>query len=282
MSIAHSPLRYPGGKASISYFLADIIKANGFGDWTYVEPFAGGAGAALSLLFSENSRKIILNDLDPCVYAIWYAILTRKNDFINRIKETPVTLEEWYRQRDIYRNQSNHSRIKVAFASLFMNRCNRSGIMANGGPIGGHDQMGKWKIDARFNKDELIKRINRIYLYRDRIEIYNMDAIEFLKKIICRNKEKELFVYLDPPYYLKGNQLYLNHYQHKDHLHLSEYISKFSSLKWILTYDDVPEIRAMYRNCHIIPFEIGYSAHRYKTGKELLIHRPEITVPYEL
>lgn len=149
MSKAHSPLRYPGGKSVLSDLLADAIALNGLQDGVYVEPYAGGAGAALALLFGEHVQSIVLNDADPCVYAFWDAVLNKKDDFIRRINETPVSIEEWQHQRDIYRNQQRHSRIKVAFASFYLNRCNRSGIMVNGGPIGGIGQSGKWKIDAR-------------------------------------------------------------------------------------------------------------------------------------
>ena len=282
MPIVNSPLRYPGGKAVLSEFLADVLTINGIQDGTYVEPYAGGAGAALNLLFAEHVHRIVLNDADPCIFAFWDTILHRKNDFIRRLQETPVTIEEWKRQRDIYQQQANHSRIKVAFASFFLNRCNRSGIIVNGGPIGGLHQTGKWKVDARYNKKELIRRIDKIHLYRDRIEVYNMDAIDFLINIVGHfdNLDKTL-IYLDPPYYLKGSQLYLNHYQHEDHSQLATFLFKYSNMRWLLTYDNVSEIRSLYRDCKCIPFNLSYSAHGRKIGSELMIHRDNLFMPHE-
>lgn len=277
MPIANSPLRYPGGKAILTDFLADVLAENELQDGTYIEPYAGGAGAAINLLLSEHVQHIILNDADPCVYAFWQAILTRTSEFIKRIENTPISIEEWKRQRNIYRRQKSHSRIKVAFASFYLNRCNRSGIIVNGGPIGGFEQNGKWKLDARFNKGGLVRRIEKIRLYRDRIEIHNLDAIEFLKRVA--SKESDCLVYLDPPYYIKGRELYLNHYRPGDHAQLASFIQTQKHLKWIMTYDDVPEIRTLYQSCNLVPFQLNYSAHSRKKGNEILIHGPDVVLP---
>jgi DNA adenine methylase len=283
MPIANSPLRYPGGKAVLSDFLGDVLAINGIQDGTYVEPYAGGAGAALNLLFAEHVQRIVLNDADPCIFAFWNAILHRKCDFIRRLQETPVTIDEWKRQRNIYQDQSRHSRIKVAIACFFLNRCNRSGIIVNGGPIGGLGQTGKWRIDARYNGNELHRRIDKIHLYRDRIDVYNMDAIEFLRNVVGRwdNLDNTL-VYLDPPYYVKGSQLYLNHYQHEDHFQLATFLKEEVALRWLLTYDNVPETSKLYEDCQSIPFNLSYSAHGRRIGSELLIHQDNLVVPREL
>lgn len=281
MPIAHSPLRYPGGKAVLSDFLADVIALNDLQDGVYVEPYAGGAGAALTLLFGEHVQRIVLNDADPCVYAFWNAVLNRKDDFIRRLIETPVTIDEWQRQRDIYRNQHRHSRIKVAFASFYLNRCNRSGIMVNGGPIGGFDQIGKWKLDARYNREELIRRIEKIHLYRDRIEIHNLDALEFLTDVVGRGDNvDETLAYLDPPYYVKGSELYLNHYRADDHAQLASFIKKQTGYRWLMTYDNVREIHDLYNGCNTAQFNLRYSAHTSRLGSELLIWSSDLSVRY--
>lgn len=283
MPIVHSPLRYPGGKAVLADFLADLIAINDLQDGVYVEPYAGGAGAALSLLFGEHVQRIVLNDADPCVYAFWDAVLNRKDDFIRRLWETPVTIAEWKQQRIIYRNQRRYSRIKVAFAGFYLNRCNRSGIMVNGGPIGGFEQTGKWKLDARYNRTELERRIEKIHLYRDRIEIHNLDALDFLDYVIGRSEAiDETLVYLDPPYYIKGNELYLNHYQPDDHNQLAAFIKRQTGYRWLMTYDNVPEIRALYADCETVDFDLRYSAHTNKLGNELLIFCKQLVMPDDL
>lgn len=283
MSVANSPLRYPGGKAVLSDFLADVVVANSLQDGTYVEPYAGGAGAALNLLFSEHVHRVMLNDIDPCIFAFWNTILKYKKDFVDLIWTTPVTIHEWRRQREIYRHQTRYSLIKVAFAGFFLNRCNRSGIIVSGGPIGGYNQNGKWKLDARYNKDELIRRIEKISLYKDRVSIFNMDAIDFLNQIVRKGKSLErTFVYLDPPYYVKGSQLYLNHYQPEDHAELARFIMKQTSFKWIISYNNVPEIHELYRQCKRINFNLDYTAHTRKIGTELLIFSKNLFLPDNL
>jgi len=283
MPVAHSPLRYPGGKAVLSGFLGDVIATNDLQDGVYAEPYAGGAGAALNLLFGEHVQRIVLNDADPCIFAFWNAVLNRKDDFIQRLKEAPVTLDEWKMQREIYRNQGQHSRIKVAVASFYLNRCNRSGIMANGGPIGGFEQTGKWKLDARFNKDELVRRIEKINLYRDRIEIHNLDALAFLGDVIGqRDDVADTLVYLDPPYYVKGSELYLNHYQPEDHALVAKFIKGQTGYRWLMTYDNVPEIRKLYADRGTLDFDLRYSAHTSKLGSELLIFSRNLVMPEDL
>jgi DNA adenine methylase len=283
MPIVNSPLRYPGGKAVLADFLADVLAVNRLQDGIYVEPYAGGAGAALNLLFGEHVRHIILNDADPCIFAIWHASLNRTQDFIARLQEIPITIDEWKRQREIYQDQSRYSRIRVAVASFYLNRCNRSGIMANGGPIGGFDQKGKWKLDARFNRDELVRRIEKIHLYRDRISVYNMDAIEFLRQVVRKHEDLDrTLVYLDPPYFVKGSELYLNHYQSKDHTTLARFMKRQVSFKWVMTYDNVPEIRDLYAGLDAVDFDLRYSAHTSKMGNELLIHSHDVTMPEDL
>jgi len=280
MPVANSPLRYPGGKAVLATFLGDVVAANGLQDGVYVEPYAGGAGAALSLLFAEQVQRVILNDADPCICAFWSAVLRRKDDLVRRIENTPVTIEEWKRQRAIYLHQERESRIRVAFATFYLNRCNRSGIIANGGPIGGFEQTGKWKLDARFNKEELIRRIDKIHLYRDRIQVSNLDAIEFLRDLArIEDCENDMLVYLDPPYYVKGSELYLNHYRPSDHSQLATFLSEEARVRWLMTYDDVPEIRKLYACFPCLSFEVDYSAYSRRKGREVLFHSTELEMP---
>jgi DNA adenine methylase len=280
--VASSPLRYPGGKAVLSAFLADTVERNGIQDGIYVEPYAGGAGAAINLLFAERVQEIILNDADPCIAAFWNSALHRKDDLIGRIRDTPVSVEEWRRQRNIYLKHDRYSQIKVAFATFYLNRCNRSGIIVNGGPIGGYDQAGTWKIDARYNKIELIRRIEKLHLFRDRIRVYNMDAVTFLRRVVARLNSRRLLCFLDPPYYLHGPKLYLNSLCDRDHQKLAAYLTRELKCAWLLTYDNVPEINKLYRRLRPFPFKLPYTAYDRRVGSELLIHPATLNVCRQL
>jgi len=276
----YSPLRYPGGKGALMPFLSMVIKANNLHGGVYAEPYAGGAGAALGLLYGKHVNSILINDADYCVYSFWQSILHNTSRFLRILKETPITIKEWEKQREIYRTPKRHTMIRIGFACFYLNRCNRSGILLKAGPIGGKDQAGKWKINARFNKKTLRDRIGKIAFYRDRIRVSNMDAIDFIRNIVAESGEAQrTLVYLDPPYYVQGAELYLNHYKHEDHVQLARYMRQQHPFKWIMSYDNVKEISALYFNMNRIRFKISYSANTTKNGSELLIYDNYLQVP---
>jgi DNA adenine methylase len=282
MAESVSPLRYPGGKAVLAEFIGATIEANGIKGCTYVEAYAGGAGAAVKLLLAGKVDRIILNDADRCVWSFWHSILYHPNAFIDRILSTPVTVEEWKKQRAIYREQPRRI-LDLGFAAFFLNRCNRSGILTNGGVIGGLDQEGEWKIDARYNPDELICRILSIAALRDNITVCNLDAISFLRATVLPTKERsKFFVYLDPPYFVKGSRLYLNYYSPDDHAQLAAFLRRIRNVRWLVTYDNAPEIRALYGwRGEITDFFLQYSAASAKEGSEIMIASEGMELPVE-
>lgn len=267
-----SPLRYPGGKTSLVGVLESLIYGNQLQGCTYVEPFAGGAGAGLKLLSDGHVDRVIINDADKAVYAFWKSIVTEPDNFIDRIMHAPLNVEEWERQREVYRRPGRRKRIDLGFAAFYLNRCNRSGIIMNGGPIGGYDQKGKWKIDARFNRTELSARITHLAGYGDRIAVFNMDAKQLLADLEVVAPNERCFVYADPPYYMKGQELYLNHFADEDHASFAEAILDLEDTAWAITYDAHPRIRSLYSSQRIQSFRLRYSAHHESTeGGELLI-----------
>lgn len=283
VSIA-SPLRYPGGKSGLSDFFGRVTKINRMRDPIYVEPYAGGAGAALELLFSERVSRVVFNDKDRCIFAFWRAILNQTEQFLDLLDSTPVTIKEWRRQREIYEHPSQHGQLRLGFATFFLNRCNRSGILVTGGPIGGYDQKGKWKINARFNRKGLRERIEKIAIYRDRIEVHNLDALDFLRSVVrpITSRRNSCLVFLDPPYYAKGKELYLNAYNHADHVALARFLRRSRFFNWVLTYDNVPQIRELYSHLEPQEFDLSYSAYRRRMGRELLIHDSRLLMPDNL
>lgn len=274
-----SPLRYPGGKQVLANILAHLIRLNGLQGGVYAEPYAGGAGAALSLLFGEHVDRIAINDADPCVYAMWQSILTDTDRFVARIKRAKLTMPAWRRHRAIYRSPQGRPLLDVGFATFFLNRCNRSGIIATGGPIGGANQTGTWKIDARFNRDTLIERVRRIAEYRSRIVLTNCDALDFLRGIAEGKSPDRFFVYLDPPYYEKGRALYLNYYEDSDHQRLAEYLRGPVPFAWVLTYDNVLPIQKLYRGMRRAHFNLNYTARERRVGNELFVVKNGLEFP---
>ena len=272
-----TPLRYPGGKGKFTPFIKALIEQNSFLDGHYVEPFAGGCGVALELLFDEYVSRIHVNDIDPAIYAFWKAAIEQTDELCRAIYDIPVTIENWHRQKEILNNSDQHSNLEVATATFFLNRTNRSGIL-KAGVIGGLAQAGKWKLDARFNKKDLIPRIELIGRFSNRIFVYNKDAVSFLNKIVPSLPEKTL-LYLDPPYYVKGKGLYRNFYEHDDHVLIAETLNKVKA-HWIVSYDDTPEIREIYAQYRQDSYFLSYTAQEKKKGSEVMIYGPTIkTLP---
>ena len=265
-----SPLRYPGGKGKIYGAIKSLIEDNGLTDKTYVEPFAGGFAIGLKLLVEGVVKKVILNDFDFHVYAFWYTVLNDHKRLIKAIKSLNISISEWKNQKEIYNKCDRRSLFKIALSTLFLNRTNFSGII-KGGPIGGLSQQSKYKIDCRFNKDRICELIETIAKYKDSMEVYNLDALEFFEKIVYK-RQKDFFIYLDPPYVKKGRDLYTNFYTEKDHKNLGKTIQEKLKCDWIMTYDNDPLVGKIYKNfCFIEKFSLRYTANKNSLGTELLV-----------
>jgi len=273
----YSPLRYPGGKGKIIDFFREIIKDNLLYDGTYIEPYTGGASVALYLLLNEYVSKIIINDLDYSIYSFWFSVLNHTEELCKLIFDTPIDVSIWERQHKIQRNTDKHNLLEIGFSTFYLNRTNHSGII-KAGIIGGKNQLGKWKINSRFNKKDLINRIQKIAYYKKNIELYNLDAIIFVGKVKNRIDKKTLF-YFDPPYYNKGKDLYLNYYNDNDHILIANEIKKINNYKWILTYDNVDFISNLYKDFRQVRYILNYSISNIHKGEELMIFSNNIYIP---
>lgn len=277
MALADSPLRYPGGKACLLDLTSTVLRLNKLERGHYAEPYAGGCGLALALLYGGHVADIHINDIDRSVWAFWHSVLNNTDAFVELIEKTPITVKEWYRQREIHLKMDSKRPLALGFSAFFLNRTNRSGIIKRAGVIGGLKQNGAYKIDCRFNRSDLSRRIRRIEKYKDRIHLSNLDALKFLTKCEKRLPQDSLF-FIDPPYYQKGAALYTNFYAADDHKALAQHITGMDR-NWIVTYDDAPEIRKLYRNRRQYCFDIKYSLHEKRIGTELLIASKGIKVP---
>jgi DNA adenine methylase len=269
MAKSLSPLRYPGGKSKIYDKVKKLIEANTLGDRTYVEPFAGGFGIGIRLLCDDIVQSAVLNDFDSHIYHFWYSVLYQTEALLKKIADTPITLEEREKQKAVYRD-SSADELSDGFATLFLNRVNFSGIIM-GGPIGGLSQSGEYKIDCRFNKSEIVKKIERIAQLKKRIELYNCDASDLitvcLRDTICTS-----FFNIDPPYVKKGHKLYANYFKEKDHRNLARVINEHLGVtRWIVTYDDCDLIRGIYKQYHMLEYGIQHNAGGSVMGKEIVI-----------
>jgi DNA adenine methylase len=271
----YTPLRFPGGKSSLSSFFGSLIETNGLSHVQYVEPYAGGAGAALTLLILGKVNSIVINDLDRAIYAFWKAVTEDSERFIQRIREVPITITEWYRQREVYR-QKGADLFDLGFATFFLNRTNRSGIL-DGGVIGGVNQTGKWLIDARFNKESLIQKIELIARHKHQIDVLNEDGLEVIRRYA---DVPTVLFYIDPPYYFKGSLLYLNSYNHNDHARLADLLNSLPETRWILSYDNVPQVRELYNaRAKKYEFSLYHHASASKAASEIMVLSDNLELP---
>lgn len=262
----YSPLRYPGGKNKTYKYVKYLVEVNNIE--TYIEPYCGGAAVALKLLLNNNVKKIMINDYDRGIYAMWYSIVNDTNAFIDKIENVVFSMDEWEKQKRIQNDKESANLLELGFSTFYLNRTNRSGII-NAGPIGGKSQEGNYKMDCRFNTDVLKKKINLIASHKNKIKLYNLDAIDFIKKNIVKTKRSLTF--FDPPYFVKGKDLYTNFYEFPDHVELSNSISKYMTNKnWILTYDVHDDIRNIYSSFEYFVYQLNYSAGSSKKGLEYI------------
>lgn len=275
MPLTPSPLRYPGGKTKLYKYVKSIIEVNNLIGETYIEPFAGGSGLALKLLMNNDVKRIVINDLDPAIYAFWYCVLNSPEQMCNFVATVPLTVDEWDKQHFIYVNQQDYTQLELAQATLFLNRTNVSGIIT-GGVIGKRDQTGKYKIDARFNRTELIRKIRAISDLSSRIHLYNLDAVDFLRNELCHYYKT--FINFDPPYVVKGGQLYKNAFTEEDHRLLRNQIAQCNR-KWMVTYDICDFIDNLYSNFNGSTVDIYYSANGNKKAKEYVFFSDNLILP---
>ena len=269
MAKATSPLRYPGGKTCLYPVVSRLLRINKLERRHYAEPFAGGCGLALALLFEGHVSDIHINDVDAGIWAFWHSVLHHTEELAYRIRMTPVTVDEWRKQRKIHAELNADDPLSLGFATFFMNRTNRSGIIKAAGVIGGMDQSGPYKIDCRFNRKDLERRVRRIAKYRDRIHLSRRDALAFIEEASLQ-LPGDTFFCIDPPYYAKGSGLYTSYYEPEDHSVLANAVMQINN-PWIVTYDNAPAISKLYKDRRQFEFDINYSVETKRLGTELMV-----------
>jgi len=280
MKIVDSPLRYPGGKSKLARFVAFLCEKNKINniDGHYVEPYAGGASVALYLLLNGYVSEISINDSDRSIYAFWHAVLNKPKKLVRAIEGADINIEMWKKCREAQKNKSRAGLFDLGFSTFFLNRTNISGII-DGGVIGGLKQRGRYKMDCRFNRKELIRRIQKIAEHKERIHLYNLDVLDFVKKVEIESESNSIIYYFDPPYYLKGESLYLNYYDKSDHEQVSRMIQGIKNARWIVSYDAAEEIKSLYRGYKRIEYSLWHTARIARRGKEVLFFSRNLNVP---
>ena len=277
MTRYQTPLRYPGGKQKLAPFIEEIIRVNDLVGCEYAEPYAGGAGVAMELLMRGVVSRVHLNDLSAPIYAFWRSVLTRSEEFCRRIASVPLTVTEWRRQREIFKRRKEFNQFDVGFSLFYLNRCNRSGI-PGGGLIGGLKQVGDWLMDARFPRNELIRRVEAIAAKRTAISVKSRNAEDFIREYLPDLPENAM-VYCDPPYFRKADRLYLNYYKPEDHLRVAQVIQEHIRQHWVVSYDGAPKILRYYAQRRHFRYKLQYNAHKAYKGTEVFFFSDGLALP---
>lgn len=269
-----SPLRYPGGKAALYPRLRKLIRDMNLTECTYVEPYAGGVGAGLGLLVTGQVKRVVINDLDPAIYSFWKTVQNNPGWLIQKIRKADLTVNEWRKQHEIYKSGDTTRTAELGFATFYLNRTNRSGVL-NAGPIGGFEQTGNYKIDARFNRENLCERIRILALYSDDIFPMSKDGIKVIDEF---SNTDNSFIYADPPYFQKAKSLYLNAFNDKDHKTLARVLNSHPHSPWLLTYDNVPQVATLYGDRRRQKFTLNYSANRVTKATEIAVFSDSLPI----
>lgn len=262
-----SPLRYPGGKAKLFPYFSALLKQNGFSLNHYCEPYAGGAGLALKLVSCGLVDHAFLNDIDEAVWAFWTSALHHNEELCHLVRSARLDLDEWHRQREVWRDKDTSNVLALGFATFYLNRTNRSGIIEGAGPVGGYSQTGAWRLDARFDREKQEHSIRALAPFRSRITVSQLDALDFLEISLANS---DAVTYLDPPYYVKGSKLYRNAYVHSDHEMVRDVVARYRDGRWVVSYDAVEPILKLYSSFEPTFYSLSYSAGPVGTGREVI------------
>jgi DNA adenine methylase len=247
-----SPFKYPGGKTALAPRIVD--RALPFG--TVIEPFVGGGAVMCRAL--DQGLRVVVNDLDPGIAAFWSEVFTDPSDLIELIRAVPAnvhlyTLLKHSAPADSKLGNARSVKVAMAFKALYVRRLSFHG--AGRGILGGYDQTGPWRLDHRYNPENIIARIEQLHARRGQVlGVYNEHWLTFMRRDFAG------LAYLDPPYVTPGP--YFANFTERHHRALAWFLHQHRNA-CLISYDDHPLIRELYSRC---PIEV------VKSG-EVLIHK---------
>lgn len=268
--------RYPGGKNKIN----KIIQRNLYDPEIdeYREPFFGGGSVGITFLnniniFFDNLKKVWINDSDSGIFCLWKSVIENHEELKKRILLYSPKTEDFYNFKKELLKNSYEDILEIGLKKLIIHQISYSGLGAkSGSPLGGKNQQSKYKIDCRWNPENICKKIEKINKILNRYDI-KCTCEDF--SILLKNVGKKTLLYLDPPYYYKGRNLYQLYFKEEDHIRLAKELKKLNC-KWVLSYDYCEEIIDLYNWANIIEIPVKYSIRGMNIKKELLISNDNI------
>lgn len=265
-----SPFRYPGGKTWLVPRIRQWLISLSFRPRVFVEPFAGGAIAGLTVGFEKLADRVILAELDKQVAAVWKTILSDDADWLaDRITSFDLTKEHVLAELA----KTNGNTRELAFRTILKNRTFHGGIMAHGSSLIKRGENGKG-LSSRWYPATIAKRILAIAAIRERFTFVEGDGIQVIKKY-ARRKKAAFFI--DPPYTAggangkrAGKRLYTHHVL--DHERLFDTAARIAG-DILLTYDEAPDVLELAETHGFQVQKIAMKNTHHAKMMELLIGR---------
>jgi DNA adenine methylase len=277
--------RYPGGKKKLSSIIVDNLKQlNQNKKMQYREPFMGGGGICFKFL--DQAESIWINDKDIGISCLWTSVINYPDELQELVMNLVPSTKYFYLFKDMLLSKEDmpldkDSIVNYGFMKLAIHQMSYSGLgTKSGGPLGGVSQESKYKIDCRWSPAYICQKIvkNNEILKLKKIHSGKCTNVDFED---CIRDESELaLIYLDPPYYIKGNDLYQHGFTYDNHKRLSESL-KNSNHEWLLSYDACEEIKTLYSWADIQVIDVNYSITSTKnanTGKRSSLVKPEFLI----
>lgn len=261
-----SPLRYPGGKQRAIGQIAKLFPKNAI---EYREPMVGGGSVYFHARTNSFAKKYWINDKFTELVSFWKSVQNEKTclQLLAELEELRSSFNSAEEIKDYFlsaRKEESHDQYRQAFLFFFFNRVTFSGTTRAGG-------FSAAASTRRFTASS-IERLAPMPQALEGTQITNLGFEEVISE-----PGEDVFIFLDPPYFtatrLYGHGGSLHQFDHE----LLADCLKNSKHRFLITYDDCPEIRELYSWANIQSWSLQYGMnncnlkHTSKVGSEVFI-----------
>ena len=237
-----SPFRYPGGKTWLVPVIRKWLSLLATDCDVLVEPFAGGGIVSLTALNENYIDRALLCEIDPEVASVWLTIVSEDVEWLTeQIMDFDITLDN---VRRIIDSKPTSVR-ETAFRTIVKNRTQRGGILAKGASLMKSGENGKG-VASRWYPQTLVKRINRIHMLRERLDVIHGDGMDLINRY---SDNSNVCFFIDPPYTASGRSAgrRLYEFHELDHDRLFQMVHSTNG-EVLMTYDETSEVLRLASN----------------------------------
>jgi DNA adenine methylase len=238
------PLPYIGGKRAIAKRIIEIFPEH----TTYVEAFCGGAQV---LFHKEPSKSEVINDLDHEVVNV-FRVCQQHYEELLRFMRWMLTSRTWF---DLLENTNPETLTDIQRAAryLYLLKNDYAGLVRH------HVYTVSITQPPGFNPERLPESIAEAHTRLARVQIESLPY----EKILAKYDRPTTLFYLDPPYYAR--KLYRYNLSHDDFVAMAERLKALKG-KFVLSLNDLPQVRAIFAKFRIREIEMAYTSQK-KAGR---------------